>query len=305
MTPESADVGTQPTASQRKQFDNYAAEAREAERSEQFPLAIELLERALDQVPGDFACRMQLASLSNRVGHIDRAMVLYRQLLPEAPNDSVLLNNVGSVYFDLGHFDRGMDLYRESIEKDPSNFLPHANLAYSHALMGQKKEALEYAEALTRLVPHSRYQPFVKVAMCRAYLANGLANKAAAFLINATIDDKQNLLFNLQRLLLAKELCIEDEVDDILVRNLHRAKESLHRGLMPHKIYYRLTIYHLIAGSHRLAMQAAKSALTEGPYRGIIRFAGLYYLEQLGLPETDKIYKLWHKQEEAIPLPDL
>jgi len=305
MTPEPSEVGTQQTPFQRRQFEAFVGEAREAERAEQYSLAIELLERALDLVPGHVGARMQLASIANRTGRIDRAVELYKDLLPEAPTDSVLLNNVGSVYFDLGYIDRALEYYRQSIEFDTNNYLPYANLAYSHALLGEKAAAQEYAESLQRLVPHARYQPFVKVAACRAFLVNGEREKAIKFLEHATIDDKQNLLFNLQRLLLAEELGIADEKEDILVRNMHRAKESLHRGLMPHKTYYRILLFHLIGGSHRQAMQAARSALTEGPYKGIIRFAGLYYLEQLGMDETDKIFKMLKQKEEEIQLPPI
>ena len=72
MTPEPSEAGTQQTSFQRRQFETFVGEARDAERAEQYPLAIELLERALDLAPGHFGARMQLASLANRTGRIDR-----------------------------------------------------------------------------------------------------------------------------------------------------------------------------------------------------------------------------------------
>ncbi len=289
---------------QRAQMENYRQEARDAERAEQYPLAVELLERALKLDPRDYRCRVQLASLANQLGNLSRALAIYKELLPDVKNDSMLFNNLGAVYFDLGALTRAVEYFQESIRCNPSNDLPHANLTYLYSLLGETDAAWTHSQALRQLIPHNRYGPFAKVAQFRAMILKGHQEEALSLLANSAVEDKQNLLFNLQRLIFARELGIEDEIPDIVTRNLHRAKESLHKGYAPHKTYYRMAVYQLAGGLRGPAMQSAKSAIIEGPYKGIVRFAGLFYLEQLGIPPSDKLYQLWHNHEQSLPIPE-
>jgi tetratricopeptide (TPR) repeat protein len=115
---------------QRAQMENYHQEARDAERAEQYSLAVELLERALKLDPRDYRCRVQLASLSNQLGNLPRALAIYKELLPDVKDDSMLFNNLGAVYFDLGALTKAVGYFQESIRCNPSNDLPHANLTY-------------------------------------------------------------------------------------------------------------------------------------------------------------------------------
>lgn len=304
MSQRRDDAPDSPPPFQRAQVEAYRREARDAERAEQYPLAVELLERALKMNPSDYRCRVHMASLSNQLGNLTRALAIYKELLPEAHEDSMLFNNLGAVYFDLGALHKATEYFQQSIHCNPENDLPHANLTYLYSLLGEMDAAWTHSQALRQLIPHNRYGPFAKVAQFRALILNGHQEEALSLLANSTVEDKQNLLFNLQRLIFARELGIADEIPDIITRNLHRAKEALHKGYAPHKTYYRMAVYQLAGGMRGPAMQSAKSAIIEGPYKGIVRFAGLFYLEQLGIPPSDKLYQLWHRHEQSLPIPE-
>ena len=266
------------------------------------PSPSSLLERAVAAAPGDFACLSHLASLCNQMGQLNRAMAIYAKIAPMRRGDSILLNNIASVYFDLGYIEKAIQFYQKAAEADAGNYLPHANLAYLGALLGDKELSGAHAAHLRRLSPHHRYQPFAKTAEFRALLLEGQKAQALALLERATVEDKQNLLFNLQRLIFARELGLEGQKQDMIARNLLLAREALHKGYAPHKTYYRITLFQLIGGHHAAAMQSARSAIHEGPYKGILRFAGLFYLDELGVAPKDGVRRLWKEHEEAIQL---
>jgi tetratricopeptide (TPR) repeat protein len=282
-----------------EEFKRAEIQSRFAERDGDYATALGHVERALEILPSHVPCRIRMGSLHNRMGHPEEARLIYEDLAGVLPQDALLLNNLGAVHFDLGEYESATGFYKRSIEADPGSYLPYANLAYAYAVLGTAQLALLYAEKLVGLVAYGRYVPFARVARCRAFLANDLKEKAVETLSNAGIEEEKNLLFNLHRLYFAEDLGIRDK--GRLVEMCTRlARAAVDRSHEPHKAFYRLTLVDLMAGREPAALEAAREAVRRGPFKGILEFAGLYYLEFLGIPESHAVFRLWREKADSV-----
>lgn len=81
------------------------------------PVDLARLEAAADDDP--LAAR-GLAIHARRVGQLGEADALYQRLLRESPDDLALLNNAANVRLDLGHMERALELYRRAVEIEES-----------------------------------------------------------------------------------------------------------------------------------------------------------------------------------------
>jgi tetratricopeptide (TPR) repeat protein len=92
-----------------------------ADNNRELPQALELIQRALQQDPGNGAYLDSYGWVLYRLGRLDEARVQLESALAQTGGDAVVHEHLGDVYRDLKMVDRAREQYRASLQADTHN----------------------------------------------------------------------------------------------------------------------------------------------------------------------------------------
>ena len=157
--------------------DDLNESARAAIQNGNFPLAIQLLKRAVEvDSKNKYAWNnLGLAYLSLRQG--DDAVAAFQKALDVNPYDEFAYNNLGRAYWQDRKYDDAANAFHKQLENNPLDKFAHANLGAMYAEWHKYDLAAPELEKAASLTPND---PSLQVSLGDAYLNLGQDDKALA-----------------------------------------------------------------------------------------------------------------------------
>ena len=157
--------------------DDLNESARAAMGNGDFPMAIQLLKRAVEVDPKNKYAwnNLGLAYLSMRKG--DDAVVAFKKALEVNPYDEFAYNNLGRAYWQDRKYDEAADAFHKQLDSNPLDKFAHANLGAMYAEWHKYDLAAPELEKAASLTPNDAG---LQVSLGDAYLNLGQDDKALA-----------------------------------------------------------------------------------------------------------------------------
>jgi tetratricopeptide (TPR) repeat protein len=157
--------------------DDLNESARAAMQNGNFPLAIQLLKRAVDVEPKNKYAwnNLGLCYLSLRQG--DNAVTAFQRALEVNPYDEFAYNNLGRAYWQDRKYDDAANAFHKQLENNPLDKFAHANLGAMYAEWHKYDLAAPELEKAASLTPDDAG---LQVSLGDAYLNLGQDDKALA-----------------------------------------------------------------------------------------------------------------------------
>jgi tetratricopeptide (TPR) repeat protein len=157
--------------------DDLNESARAAMQNGNFPLAIQLLKRAVDVEPKNKYAwnNLGLCYLSLRQG--DNAVAAFQKALEVNPYDEFAYNNLGRAYWQDRKYDDAANAFHKQLENNPLDKFAHANLGAMYAEWHKYDLAAPELEKAASLTPDDAG---LQVSLGDAYLNLGQDDKALA-----------------------------------------------------------------------------------------------------------------------------
>src|SRR5215469_426893 len=173
---ESTVAGT-PAPPAGMKADELDESGRAAMRTGNFPLAIELLKRAVEVDPQHKYAwnNLGLAYLATRQD--SDAIAAFQKAVAVNPYDEFAYNNLGRAYWQDRKYDEAAAAFRKQLEVNPLDKFAHANLGQMYAEWHKYDEAAPELEKAVSLSPE---EPSLQVSLGDAYLNLGQDDKAIA-----------------------------------------------------------------------------------------------------------------------------
>ena len=118
-----------------------------------YPLAVELMERAIAVQPGAAAAHSNLGNALRRLKRPAEALACYERALELAGNYAEAWNNRGNALLDLGRFDEALLSYGRALELKPGYAEAHNNCGNALSNLNRSGEALESFDRAVALKP--------------------------------------------------------------------------------------------------------------------------------------------------------
>src|SRR6201987_286788 len=150
---------------------------RAAMQNGNFPLAVELLKKAVEVDPKhNYAWNnLGLAYLAMRQD--DDAVGAFQKAVEVNPYDEFAFNNLGRVYWQMRKYDDAANAFHKQLEINPLDKFAHSNLGAMYAEWHKYDEAAPELEKAASLTPND---PALQVSLGDAYLNLGQDDKALA-----------------------------------------------------------------------------------------------------------------------------
>jgi Flp pilus assembly protein TadD len=121
-----------------------------ASQMRQYPVAVELISRAIAASPREAEYHGNLGVALGEMGKMDEAMEAYRRAISLKPNAAQFHNNLGNALTMVGQNQEAIDCFRQAILFNAEYAEPQYNLANIYRNAGQFDEAIErYRRALS------------------------------------------------------------------------------------------------------------------------------------------------------------
>jgi Flp pilus assembly protein TadD len=120
---------------------------------QQFPQAIQLLQKEAAKHPERLELRLALGNLAYRSGNYDLAIEHYRALIKSRPNAGDMYVRLGEVYRKKGDFNSAIEAFRKAKELRPNDPVPPLHLAVLLDAQGQHEQARPIYEQILKLDP--------------------------------------------------------------------------------------------------------------------------------------------------------
>lgn len=108
--------------------------------------AIQAMERAKQENPGDVALMQAEADMYYQMGDMQKYREIMEEVVEQNPDDATLYYNLGVSSAELGENDRAIDYYKRAIELDPSMHNARINIAY--VILSQEEPLVEEMNSL-------------------------------------------------------------------------------------------------------------------------------------------------------------
>ena len=138
-----------------------------------------LFEATVKTSPDSALAHVNLGSIYQSLGRLDKAEASYRRSAEIAPDKPGPQFNLATVLEATGRFDKAIDAYRDAIRIDPADLRALNNLGRLLLSRRRVSEAIEVLEEATRLHPDA---PRPAVNLAAAYLANGETDRSTRLL---------------------------------------------------------------------------------------------------------------------------
>jgi tetratricopeptide (TPR) repeat protein len=151
--------------------------ARAAMQNGNFPLAVELLKRAVEVDPSHKYAWNNLGLAYLALRQNDEAIAAFHKALEINPYDEFANNNLGRAYWQERKYQEAAGAFRKQLEMNPLDKFAHANLGSMYAEWRKYDEAAPELEKAASLTPND---PALQVSLGDAYLNLGQDDKALA-----------------------------------------------------------------------------------------------------------------------------
>jgi tetratricopeptide (TPR) repeat protein len=140
-----------------------------------YPLAVELLKRAVEVEPKHKAAWNNLGNAYLAQRNTKEAIVAYNKQIEVNPYDEFSYANLGRAYWMDRNYDEAVKAFRKQIEVNPLDRFSHANLGTMYAEWHKYDEAVPELEKAVSLTPDD---PLLQVNLGDSYLNLGQDDKA-------------------------------------------------------------------------------------------------------------------------------
>ena len=166
-----------PTPPPGMKADELNESGRAAMQSGNFPLAIELLKRAVEVDPKDKYAWNNLGLAQLALRQNDQAIAAFKQALEVNPYDEFANNNLGRAYWQERKYEEAAQAFNKQLEVNPLDKFAHANLGAMYAEWHKYNLAAPELEKAASLTPDDAG---LQVSLGDAYLNLGQDDKALA-----------------------------------------------------------------------------------------------------------------------------
>src|SRR5215469_12449824 len=151
--------------------------ARAAMQNGNFPLAVELLKKAVEVDPKHKYAWNNLGLAYLAMRQDDDAIAAFQKAVDVNPYDEFAFNNMGRAYWQQRKYDEAASAFHKQLEINPLDKFAHANLGAMYAEWHKYDEAAPELEKAASLTPDSAE---LQVSLGDAYLNLGQDDKALA-----------------------------------------------------------------------------------------------------------------------------
>lgn len=148
-----------------------------AMRSGNYPLAVEMLKRAVELDPKNKSAWNNLGNAYLAQRKTDEAIAALKQQIAINPYDEYAYNNLGRAYLIQQKYPEAADAFQKQIEINPLDKFAHANLGGLYVQWRKYDQAAVELEKAASLTPDD---PLLRVQLGTAYLNQGQDDKALA-----------------------------------------------------------------------------------------------------------------------------
>ncbi len=148
-----------------------------AVQSGNFPLAVELLKRAVEVDPKHKSAWNNLGNAYLAQRKTNEAIAAYQKQIEVNACDEYAYNNLGRAYWTERKYEDAVSAFRKQIEVNPLDRYAHANLGSLYAEWHKYEEAVPELEKAVSLAPDN---PMLQVSLGDAHLNLGEDDKALA-----------------------------------------------------------------------------------------------------------------------------
>jgi len=150
---------------------------RAAMQNGNFPLAVQLLKRAVEVEPKHKYAWNNLGLAYLALRQNDDAIAAFQKAVEVNPYDEFAFNNLGRVYWQMRKYDDAANAFHKQLEMNPLDKFAHSNLGAMYAEWHKYDEAAPELEKAASLTPGD---PALQVSLGDAYLNLGQDDKALA-----------------------------------------------------------------------------------------------------------------------------
>ena len=150
---------------------------RAAMQNGNFPLAVQLLKKAVEVEPKHKYAWNNLGLAYLALRHNDDAIGAFQKAVEVNPYDEFAFNNLGRVYWQMRKYDDAANAFHKQLEINPLDKFAHSNLGAMYAEWHKYDEAAPELEKAASLTPND---PALQVSLGDAYLNLGQDDKALA-----------------------------------------------------------------------------------------------------------------------------
>lgn len=123
-------------------------------QTEQYPLAIALLQDALKKTPDDRDLKFELGSAYERSGDLQSSERVFEGILAKSPEDAATLNYLGYMWAEKGlNLDRAADMLNRAVKQEPRNGAYIDSLGWVYYQQGKLELAEKYLSDAAKLLP--------------------------------------------------------------------------------------------------------------------------------------------------------
>jgi tetratricopeptide (TPR) repeat protein len=166
-----------PTPPPGMKADELNESGRAAMQSGNFPLAVELLKRAVEVDPQDKYAWNNLGLAQLALRQNDQAIAAFKKALEVNPYDEFANNNLGRAYWQERKYQEAVQAFNKQLEVNPLDKFAHANLGAMYAEWHKYDLAAPELEKAASLTPDDAG---LQVSLGDAYLNLGQDDKALA-----------------------------------------------------------------------------------------------------------------------------
>jgi tetratricopeptide (TPR) repeat protein len=150
---------------------------RAAMQNGNFPLAVQLLKKAVEVEPKHKYAWNNLGLAYLALRQNDDAIAAFQRAVEVNPYDEFAFNNLGRVYWQMRKYDDAANAFHKQLEMNPLDKFAHSNLGAMYAEWHKYDEAAPELEKAASLTPND---PALQVSLGDAYLNLGQDDKALA-----------------------------------------------------------------------------------------------------------------------------
>ncbi|HEY6843663.1 MAG TPA: tetratricopeptide repeat protein, partial [Thermoanaerobaculia bacterium] len=123
-------------------------------QTEQYPLAIAMLQDAIKKNPDDRDLKFELGSAYERSGDMKSAENAFEGILARSPDDAATLNYLGYMWAEKGlNLDRAADMLNRAVKQEPRNGAYIDSLGWVYYQQGKLDLAEKYLSDAAKLLP--------------------------------------------------------------------------------------------------------------------------------------------------------
>ena len=149
----------------------------QALKNNNYPLAVDLLQRAVQLEPKHKAAWNDLGRAYLGLNQSDQAIAAFKKQIEINPYDEFAYNNLGWAYETQSRNDEAQKQFQKQIEINPLDPLAHASLGQLYVKQRKFAEAVPELEKAVDLTPQN---PLLQISLGQAYIATSQTDKGMA-----------------------------------------------------------------------------------------------------------------------------